>query len=163
MDAGKDFQNPVDHIEHVGVGSDLNRNEDGRLTIESRIQIVIFGPQHHSSQILQAYDGAAALFDDQLPELLDRMYAGAGAKIETHHLTLGGAHRGEIVVIGERGAHVLRREPECRKPVGIEPRAQCELPAARNFRQLHALHRVELRLDHARHVVSDLIGRQYTA
>jgi hypothetical protein len=80
-----------------------------------------------------------------------------------HHLALGGADAGNVVVCGHRQADIGRRQAERCELLRIEPGAQREHFLAEQFRGLHAGHRLQLRLHHARQVIGDLVRRQGVA
>ena len=86
-----------------------------------------------------------------------------GREIDADHLPLGRAQRREVVVVRERGAHVACRHAVCRHPLRVEPRAQRELPRAQDFGGLHALDRIEPRLDDPNEVVGDAVVGQHVA
>ncbi|MFK4603337.1 hypothetical protein ABIF57_002789 [Bradyrhizobium diazoefficiens] len=106
---------------------------------------------------------APALLDDEVAKLLQRLQVGRGRQIDLHHLALGGAEPGDVVVAGQRGRYV-----GCGQPVGgkldrIEPGAQREGLVAEQLRGLHAGYGLQLGLHHADQVVGDLVRRQHVA
>ncbi len=86
--------------------------------------IVILGPQLHGRDILQAHHRIVLLTHDELPEAIQRVQIGIGGQIHGHHLALGTAHRGQIIVGGERVVHITRRDVAGRHALRIKPGTQ---------------------------------------
>ena len=91
------------------------------------------------------------------------MQVGRGGQVDLHHLALGGAEAGDVVVAGQRRADVRGGQAVGRQLLRIEPGAQREILAAEDLRRLHALDRLQLRLHHAHQIVGDLVGGQHVA
>ena len=87
---------------------------------------------------LQAHDRAVGLLDHEIAEFFGRMQAGRGGQVDLHHLALGGADAGYVVVGGERLADVGCGQAEGRELLRIEPGAQRKHLLAEQFRGLHA-------------------------
>ena len=115
----------------------------------------LFGAQLHLRHVAQPHDGAGAVGDDEVLELLHRAQVGVGEQVDLDEVALRLADGGEVVVSPQRRLHVARRETERREPVGIDPDAHRELACALEAHALHARHRGELRLERAREPVGD--------
>src|SRR3546814_3271046 len=70
-------------------------------------------------------------------ELINAVQISAGGDVDGHHLALGAAERGDVVVGGHRGVDVLRGQTVRGQLVGIEPRSQRELTLTENLGSLH--------------------------
>ena len=98
-------------------------------------------PELDARDVAQAHDAAVALGDDQVLELIDRAQIRVREQVDLHQVALGLTDRGEIVVALERSVHVARRKTARREPIGIDPHAHRERPAAFDGHALHALER----------------------
>ena len=163
LNFGKDLVHAGDHVEQIGRGRDLDADIDRLLAVEADLRFVILGAEHDVGDVLEPHHGAAGLLEHQVAEFFGRMQAGRGGQIDLHHLALGVADAGYVVVGGERLADVGGGEPERRELFRIEPGAQGEDLLAEQFRGLHAGHRLQLRLHHADEVIGDLVRRQRVA
>ena len=161
--SGKDLVDARDHVEQIGRRRHLDADIDRLLAVEADLGFVVLGAERDIGDVLEPHDGAAALLDHQIAELFRRMQAGGGGEVDLHHLAFGIADAGNVIVGGERLADVGRGEPEGRELLRIEPGAQREHLLAEQFGGLHARHRLQLRLHHARQVIGDLVRRQGVA
>src|SRR3546814_21080584 len=96
-------------------------------------------------------------------ELINAVQISAGGDVDGHHLALGAAERGDVVVGGHRGVDVLRGQTVRGQLVGIEPRSQRELTLTENLGSLHTGNRLQLRLDDPQQIISDLVAGQRVA
>ena len=151
------------HVEDVGVGRHLDADEHRTHAAERHVEVVVLGPQGDVGDVLQAHDGAAALAHGQRLEFLHRVQVGAGRERHRHHLPLGGAEAGQVVIRRQRGADLGGGDTVGSHLVGVEPGAQGELARAQQFGRLHAVDRIELGFYHAGQVVGDVIGGQRVA
>ncbi len=158
LDGRQHLAHAARHVEQVGLGRNLDADEQRVLPAEGHIEVVVLGPQRHVGDVLQPHDRAVALRDHQVAELADRVKVGPGAQVDADHLPLAGAERGQVVVGGQRGGHVGRGDPVRRHPVRVEPGAQREQARAQDLRVLDALDRIQLRLDYPVQVVGDVVG-----
>ena len=78
------------------------------------------------------------------------MQSGRCGEVDLHHLALGGADAGDVVVGGERRADVGRGQPVGGELLRIEPGAQRENLLPEQLGGLHARHGLQLRLHDAR-------------
>ena len=115
----------------------------------------LFGAQLDPGHVAQPHDGAAAVGDDQVAELLDRAEVGVGQQVDLDQVALGLAHGREVVVAPERRGHVARGQVERGQPLGIDPDPHGELAAAFDRDPLHARQGGELRLQRAQQPVAD--------
>ena len=156
MDAG-------DHLEQIGRRRHQDADIDRLLAVEADFGLIVLGAERDIGDVLEPHDGAAALLDHQIAEFFRRMQAGRGGQIDLHHLAFGIADPGYVIVGGERLADVGGGEAERRELLRIEPGAQRKHLLAEQLRGLHAGHRLQFRLHHAREIIGDLVRRQSIA
>ena len=98
----------------VGVGQDPHPHEDGAVAGEADVLVVRVGAEDDVGDVLQADERVADAADDELLEFAQRLEIGGGRQVDLNQLPFGLPHRGEVVVRGQRrahlrGAHVERR------------------------------------------------------
>ena len=163
LDFRKHPVHAVDHVEQIGGRRHLDADIDRLLAVETDLRFVVLGAERDGGDVLQAHHGAVRLFDHEVAEFIGGMQAGRGGQVDLHHLALGIADAGYVVVGGQRLADVGRRQPERRELLRIEPGAQGEHLLAEQFRRLHAGDRLQLGLHHAGEVVGDLVRLERVA
>jgi hypothetical protein len=88
---------------------------------------------------------------------------GARRERHAHHLALAGAHRRQVVVGGQRGAHVGGGHAVGGHLLRVEPGPQREGARTQDLGGLHARNGVELGLHHAHQEVGDVVVGQRVA
>ena len=103
---------------------------DGLLVVVLGDHVGLFGAELDARDVAQAHDRAVAVGDDQVLELVDRAQVGVREQVDLDEVALGLADGGEVVVALQRRVHVAGREVERGEPVGIDPDAHRDRPAA---------------------------------
>ena len=163
LDLGEDLADASHHREDVGFGSYLDRDEYRALAFEGNIGIVLFGAEHYVAHVLQTHQCPVLLLDDEILELLCRVQIRTGREVNADHLALGRTDPGQVIVVLQCGRDILCGDAGRGKLARIEPGTQRVLAAAQQFRLLHAGDGLQLGLNHADHVVGDLVGLQRVA
>ena len=97
-----------------------------------------FGAQLDARHVAQAHDAAVAIGDDQVLELLDGAQVGVREQIDLDEIALRLPDGREVVVPTQRLLHVAGRKIAGGEPIGIDPDAHRERPAAFEAHPLHA-------------------------
>ena len=163
LDVRPDLVHTAHHLQQIGGRRDLNADIDRLLAVEADLGFIVLGAKRDVGDVLQAYHRPVRLFDDEIAELLGRMQAGRCGEVDLHHLALGRADAGNVVVGGERLTDVGRGQPVCGELLRIEPGAQREHLLAEQLRGLHARYGLQLGLHDAREIIGDLVRRQRIA
>ncbi len=163
MNVGEDRAHALDDVEQIGGGRHLDADIDRALAVETDLGFVIVGAERHIGHVLEADDGAVRLLHRQIAELVERMQAGRGIKVDLHHLALGVAQARDVIVAGERVRHVGCCDAVSGELRRVEPGTEREILPAQYLRGLHALDRLQLGLHHAQQIIGDLVRRQHVA
>ena len=99
-------------------------------------EVVVLGAEHDVGDVLEPHDRAVLLLDRRdCWNSSTECRLGAGGQIDADHLALGRAERREIVVVGERRAHVARGHAVRRQPVRDRARRAARTGARRGSRR----------------------------
>ncbi len=88
-DLWENLANVFGHRQQVGIRRNANTDEDGLLTVEGNVEVIIFGAEYDVSNVLQTHNRIAFLFNNQIFEFVDRMQVGFSRHIHFHHLAFG--------------------------------------------------------------------------
>ena len=150
----------LDHVQGVGVGQGPDAHEDGGLAGKTHLVVVILGPQHHVADVGQADDGPVLFPDHQPLEFLHRTQIGIGGEVDLDERTLGVAEGGQVVVGGQRLAHLGRADVVGGHAFGFEPDAHGKGAAAEDVGALHAFDGGKAGLHHPGQIIGDLVLAQ---
>ncbi len=98
LDFGQRVVHSLDDRQEIGGRRDLDTDIDRVLAVEGDAGVVSIGAERHVGDVLQPDIGAVRLLDDQVAELVERMEIGRRVEIYLHHLALGRAKSGDVVI-----------------------------------------------------------------
>ena len=151
------------HIEHVGVGRDLNTDEGGAIAVPERERVVVLGTEFDACDIAQSHDGTAVRANRELAEFLRSAQIGIGRQVDLDVAALGLANSRQKVVGLQRLAHITRRQVEGGKTLRLQPDSHRELAGTEHIGALNPFQGGQLRFDHTQHVVGHLVFGQHVA
>ena len=160
---GEDLADALDDIEKIGGRRHLDADVNRALAVEAHLQFIVIRAQRDVGHVLQPHDGAAGLLEHEIAEFLGRVQVGGGGERHLHHLPLGRAQAGDIVVVGKRRAYVIGRETVGGELHGVQPGAQREVLGAQQFGRLHTLDRLQFRPHDTDEIIGDLVGFEHGA
>src|SRR6202043_2371945 len=123
----------LDDLQQVGGGGNLDTDIDRALAVEADLGLVVIEAKRDVGYVLQPNDCAARLLQHQVAEFIERMDIRRGGQIKLHHLTLGVAEAGNVVVRSQRLRHIGGSQPVGRELFRIEPGTQREMLAAQDL------------------------------
>ena len=142
----------------LALGSTQTPMNTAVLPDEAHVLVVVVGAEHDVGDVLEADQRAVLLADDELagtPRPTRRSVVAVRLSWTSAPLVWPTAD--EVVVGGERLAHLRRADVERRHAIGLEPGAHGEGAPAEDVGALHAVDRREARLHDADQVVGDLV------
>ena len=119
LDFGQRGADGLDDIERVCGGQHPDPDEGRFLAVEADVRVVTLRAQLDVGDVFEPHDGVVLLPDHQLAEFLGGFEIGVGHQIHGNHRALGGAERGEIVVIGQGLAGLRGRDIQRGHAVGL--------------------------------------------
>ena len=149
--------NALDHVDRVRVRQNPDAHEDGFLTGEPHLGVVIFRAEHDVGDVAQPNEISLVLANDQLFEIIRGVQIGVSGEIDLKERTLCAADSGEKIVSRKRAAHLRRADIQRCHPIRLHPDAHGESAAAQNVGFLHAADRGQSRLDQAHEIIGDLV------
>ena len=119
LDFGQRGADGLDDIKRVGRGQHPYPDEGRLLAVEADVRVVTLRAQLDVGDVFEPHDGVVLLPDHQLAEFFGGFEIGVGHQIHGNHRALGGAERGEIVVIGQGLAGLRGRDIQRGHAVGL--------------------------------------------
>ena len=127
----------IGHVERIGVGELIHREECGWLSVQFAEPAVVLGPELYPGDILERDHGAVRLgHEDDVLELRNRVETPLGGKRVLELLRLRGRRRAERtgrrlnILLANCRDDVGCRQPQARHPVGLQPDAHTVVIAA---------------------------------
>ena len=157
LDVRHGLAHGLHHVERVRRREGEDADEDRGLAVEADFLVVGLGAEDDVRDLAEAHEVAVPLLHDQLLELLRGLEVRVGDEVDRRHGPLRSPEGGEVVVLGERGADVGRRDPARGHPLRVEPHSHRERTVAEDVGALDSGDRAQLRLHDADEVVRDLV------